>query len=108
MPPLVLAQIIRFSWQRPWLLLSLCALFWAGNAVAGKLAVGEISPMTLTVLRWIGACIVLGAMGRGSILRDLSAARGSIPFLFCLVRLVSPASTPFCIWQPRRPMASIC
>jgi drug/metabolite transporter (DMT)-like permease len=55
-------------YDRPWLLLSLTALFWAGNAVAGRLSVGEISPMTLTLLRWTGACLVLLAW-RGKHLR---------------------------------------
>lgn len=44
---------------RPYLLLTLTALFWGGNAVAGKLAVGEISPMALTSLRWVLVCLTL-------------------------------------------------
>ena len=35
-----------------YLLLLLTTLFWGGNAVAGKLAVGHVSPMLLTALRW--------------------------------------------------------
>ena len=31
-----------------YLLLLLTTLFWGGNAVAGKLAVGHVSPMLLT------------------------------------------------------------
>ena len=30
----------------------LTTLFWGGNAVAGKLAVGHVSPMLLTAARW--------------------------------------------------------
>lgn len=45
--------------RAPWLLLTLASLFWAGNTVAGRLAVGEISPMSLTLLRWIGVIAVL-------------------------------------------------
>lgn len=33
-------------------LLLAAALGWGGNAVAGKFAVGHISPMLLTNLRW--------------------------------------------------------
>jgi drug/metabolite transporter (DMT)-like permease len=40
-------------------LLSLAALFWAGNTVAGRLAVGEIAPMQLTFLRWVVVLAVL-------------------------------------------------
>ncbi|MFK7791216.1 MAG: DMT family transporter [Devosiaceae bacterium] len=38
--------------DRPYVLLSLTTLFWAGNAIAGKLAAGVIPPFTLTFVRW--------------------------------------------------------
>ncbi|MEZ5840489.1 MAG: DMT family transporter [Hyphomicrobiales bacterium] len=38
--------------SRPYLILLLTALFWGGNAVAGKAAVGVVPPMTLSFLRW--------------------------------------------------------
>jgi hypothetical protein len=38
--------------DRPYLLLTLTTLFWAGNAIAGKLAAGVIPPFTLTFVRW--------------------------------------------------------
>ena len=44
---------------RPYLLLTLTALMWGGNSVASRLAVGHISPMVLTSLRWTGVCLVL-------------------------------------------------
>ena len=43
----------------PYLLLTLTALLWGGNAIAGKLAVGHVSPFLLTSLRWVIACVVL-------------------------------------------------
>lgn len=50
-------------WQglfgRAFLLLTLATLMWGGNAVAGRLAVGEISPMALTCLRWVIVITVL-------------------------------------------------
>jgi drug/metabolite transporter (DMT)-like permease len=76
--------MLRRLYGRPWLLLSLCALFWAGNAVAGKLAIGHISPMMLTALRWIGACAVLMLIGGRPILADIKAHRRHLPFLFLL------------------------
>ena len=39
-------------WDRPLLLMTATSLIWAGHSVVGKLAVGEIGPMTLTFLRW--------------------------------------------------------
>ena len=52
--------LVRRVWQWPVLLLSLASLFWAGNTIAGRLAVGEIGPMTLTLLRWAVVIAVLG------------------------------------------------
>ena len=40
-------------------LLVLTALFWAGNAIAGQLAVGHVLPFQLVFLRWI---MVAGAL----------------------------------------------
>lgn len=40
-------------YDRPYLLLTLTTLFWAGNAIAGKLAAGVIPPFTLTFVRWL-------------------------------------------------------
>ena len=38
-------------------------LFWGGNAVAGKLAVGHVSPMLLTAARWGLALVILLLLG---------------------------------------------
>ena len=45
--------------RRPYLILILCNVFWGGNVVAGKLAVGNIDPYVLTILRWAGAAALL-------------------------------------------------
>jgi drug/metabolite transporter (DMT)-like permease len=46
-----------YGWPR--LLLTLTCLFWAGNTIAGRLAVGHVKPMTLTLLRWLLVVAVL-------------------------------------------------
>lgn len=46
-------------WSRPLVLLTLVALMWAGNTVAGRLAVGHVSPFALTALRWSIVLVVL-------------------------------------------------
>ncbi len=43
----------------PALLLTLTALFWGGNAVASRLAIDQITPLTLVFLRWTLALAVL-------------------------------------------------
>lgn len=43
----------------PILLLILAMAFWACNTVAGRLAVDQISPLLLVMLRWVGVLAVL-------------------------------------------------
>jgi hypothetical protein len=38
--------------DRPYLLLSLTSLFWAGNTVLGRFIAGHIPPITLAFIRW--------------------------------------------------------
>jgi drug/metabolite transporter (DMT)-like permease len=48
--------------RQAYLLLVLTALFWAGNVIAGRLAVGEVSPMAMTSLRWVLAVVILAPL----------------------------------------------
>jgi drug/metabolite transporter (DMT)-like permease len=65
----------RAFWNNPTLLLSLTALMFAGHSVVGRLAVGEIAPMTLTCARWGLALIPLSLAARGNFRRDLAVLR---------------------------------
>ena len=71
------------SAQREWayLFLTLTTLFWAGNAVAGRMAVGEISPMLLISLRWFGTFALLVVIGGAQLRRDWPALRQRVPYL---------------------------
>ncbi len=42
-----------------WIMLLLTALFWAGNVVASRNAVGELSPMVLVTIRWGSVSLVM-------------------------------------------------
>ncbi|MBH0239339.1 DMT family transporter [Methylobrevis albus] len=53
----------RALFGNPYLLLALSALFWAGNAITSRLAVGEVSPMALTTLRWALVGVIVLAVG---------------------------------------------
>ncbi|MDX3929166.1 MAG: DMT family transporter [Shinella sp.] len=55
--------------------LCVTALFWGANSVAGKMAVGHVSPMMLTTLRWIVALSVILAFMTPQIRRDWAAIR---------------------------------
>jgi drug/metabolite transporter (DMT)-like permease len=58
------------------------ALFWGGNAVAGKLAVGHISPMTLTAVRWTMAFFIILAIGYPHVRKEWVQLRRYLPLLF--------------------------
>jgi drug/metabolite transporter (DMT)-like permease len=66
---------LRAAWNSPMLLLALTAFMWAGNSVAGRIAVGQISPMALIFLRWTFACIPLAIAARANLRQDLTALR---------------------------------
>lgn len=56
-------------------------LFWGGNAIAGKLAVGHVSPMLLTMARWGFAFVILLAIGWPRLKADWHVARKHILML---------------------------
>lgn len=62
--------------------LTLTALFWGGNAIAGKLAVGHVSPMLLTMIRWILAFAIMSVIGWKQAQKDWPEIRKHLPLLF--------------------------
>ena len=62
-------------WDQPILLMTATSLIWAGHAVVGKLAVGEIGPMTLTFLRWSLAIGPIIFAARHSLRQDIPVLR---------------------------------
>ncbi|BDA83242.1 membrane protein [Aureimonas sp. SA4125] len=70
--------------SHPYAMLTLVALIWGANAVAGKLAVGHVSPMMLTLLRWIVACAVLTPFAWSHARHDWPMIRPRLPLLIAL------------------------
>ena len=68
----------------PYALLTLTTLLWAGNAIAGKMAAGVISPVALTFARWLIACVAFYFFARPHLKNDWPAIRKSLPLLFGL------------------------
>jgi drug/metabolite transporter (DMT)-like permease len=66
---------------RAYLLLSLTALCWGANAIFGRLAVGEVSPMALVTLRWLGALGLLVAFAHTQVRRHWPAIRQRLAFV---------------------------
>ncbi|MXQ13967.1 DMT family transporter [Microvirga makkahensis] len=57
-----LQSLWKGLWGQAYLLLILTTLMWGGNAIAGRLAVGHVSPMLLTCLRWIIVVLILSPL----------------------------------------------
>ena len=67
---------------KSYLYLVIATLCWGGNAVAGKLAVGHISPMVLTFCRWSFAMVIVLSMALPQLRRDWPLVRKNLPLLF--------------------------
>jgi len=53
------SRFLAWLWHQPSILLSLTALFWAGNAVIGRAVAGAFPPLALSQLRWLLAFAVV-------------------------------------------------
>lgn len=69
-------------YARGWLILLVVMLMWAANIVAGRLAVGQISPMALVSLRWLIVSVFMILTQRGTIRADLVKLKSSWLLLF--------------------------
>src|ERR1700730_6293250 len=74
------------SWlaNQPYLLLSITALCWAGNAIVGRLAAGHIPPVTLSFLRWTFAFLIILPFAWKHLVRDWSTIRGRLGTMILL------------------------
>ncbi len=68
--------------NQPYLLLVLAPLIWGGHAVVGKLAVGDIGPITLALLRWGVAFLVLLPFCLPKVRKEWPAIKPHLPLLF--------------------------
>lgn len=67
-----------------YVLLILTTLSWGGNAIAGRIAVGEISPLLLTTFRWVGVVILVALFARRTILEAWPVLRSRLGYLVAL------------------------
>jgi drug/metabolite transporter (DMT)-like permease len=67
--------------HKAYALLLLTTLLWGGNAIAGKFAVGQISPMVLVFLRWVLAILILLPFAGPKLREDWPVARRHLPLL---------------------------
>jgi len=78
------ASPLRWVANQPYLLLSITALCWAGNAIVGRLAAGHIPPVTLSFLRWSIAFLLILPLAWKHLKRDWPAIRGKLGVMVLL------------------------
>ena len=67
--------------RRAYLFLVITTWCWGCNAIFGKVAVGEISPMLLVSLRWLGVVLLLLVFARKHVARDWPVLRQNLRYL---------------------------
>jgi drug/metabolite transporter (DMT)-like permease len=70
--------------NQPYVLLSIAALGWAGNAIVGRLAAGHIPPVTLAFLRWWLGFLILVPFAWKHLRRDWGAIRANLGLMVFL------------------------
>src|SRR6202048_698557 len=75
---------IRWLNNQPYLLLSLTALFWAGNIVLARHVGDHVPPITLTTIRWFGTFLILLPFAWPHLKRDWPALRAHLPLMLLL------------------------
>ena len=83
-PPSRAASPLAWLANQPYLLLSLTALFWAGNAIVGRFAAGHIPPVTLSFLRWSGAFLIILPFAWSHLVRDWPLIRERLGMMILL------------------------
>jgi len=77
-------KLLDALWQQPYLLLTLTTLSWAGNAVAGRAAVGEVSPLLLTMLRWLAVSLIIVLVARSDIRAGWPTLKPRLGYVFVM------------------------
>ena len=70
--------------NRPYPLLCITALCWAGNAIVGRLAAGHIPPVTLSFLRWSFAFLLILPFAWKHLIADWPAIRARLGIMIVL------------------------
>jgi drug/metabolite transporter (DMT)-like permease len=70
--------------DQPYVLLSITALCWAGNAIVGRLAAGHIPPVTLSFLRWSLAFLIILPFAWRYLAQDWPAIRARLGIMIVL------------------------
>ena len=78
------ANPLNWIANQPYVLLSITALCWAGNAIVGRIAAGHIAPVTLSFLRWSIAFLIILPFAWKHLARDWAAIRARLGIMIVL------------------------
>jgi drug/metabolite transporter (DMT)-like permease len=78
------ASTAHWLTNQPYLLLSITAMCWAGNAIVGRLAAGHIPPVTLSFLRWSFAFLLILPLAWRHLVHDWPALRSKLGVMVTL------------------------
>jgi len=73
--------------DRPYLLLTMAVLFWAGNFILGRAFHNDIPPIALAFWRWLGASVLVTWPALPHLRRDRRALAGAWPAVLLLAVL---------------------
>jgi drug/metabolite transporter (DMT)-like permease len=85
--------------NQPYVLLSITALCWAGNAIVGRLAAGHIPPLTLAFLRWSLAFLIILPIAWKHLARDWPTIRATMGTMILLSITGVSAFTSLQYWS---------
>ena len=83
----------------PWFLLTLCAAFWAGNAIVGKAVSEHIPAFTLSFWRWVLALVIILPFAWSAVLRQRRFYLRHWPFLWLISLLSITLFNTFLYWS---------
>ncbi|MES2750336.1 MAG: DMT family transporter [Pseudomonadota bacterium] len=83
-PPALRPSLVTRLGNQPYLLLSLMALFWAGNIVLGRYVAGHVPPFALTFVRWAGTFLLVVPFAWPHLVRDWRVIRRHLPLMLAL------------------------
>ncbi len=67
-----------------YLLLTVTTLLWGAHAVAGRMSVGEVSPMAMVMLRWFAVTVLVLIFARARVVAEWPVLRRHLPYLFLM------------------------
>ncbi len=79
-----LSKALNWGFNQPFLLLAITMLCWSGNVVLGRAVAGEIPPVMLAQIRWMGAALLLTPFAWHHVRRDWGRVRGHLPLMLLL------------------------